>query len=344
MCMSNNHTPQRPVTFFDTILYGAEDKDAASGTIFHYLGYFNKVKVTGAGASTSTPENTRRGGNLSLTAPIPKQGRTRSDNSGGDFGWEQPVKVAKSGNAMLFAVPAKPGTMDADSLIPVSDIPNFMKDLKKAVAPRPNLRRGTLSRGSFSVDAKSAPIVVHGFDKGTYDVVIAPSAKSISSVIKQVSAAKRPKANAKLYKQLDTLYPGWTFVLFCFSEQDAEQAGCALMKYEPLREDLLYLPGLDGHTGEIGWEPVDIAHTIVVSSHKLQSGPNVNEVQYSDADVRTKHPYLFTKVLGKVVSGEAPQGDFLCDIQEVRAGKFRCKRAVPPGGPAHLKQAEPHYI
>ncbi len=346
MCLSNNRTPQRPVTFEDTILYGAEALDAAKGKIFHYLGYFNRVSVKSPGSSGNTrrsatrPLGSGRGGDFLAEALA----SFSEANSGPDFGWDKPVKVAQSGNAMLFAVPAKEGTMDESSLIPVSSIPNFMKDLKKAVTPRPPVSRGGLRRGTLSANAKSIPIVVKGFDNGTYDVVIAPSAASISQVIKKVSKAKRPKSNAKLYKQLDTLYPGWTFVLFCFSEQDAEQAGCALIKYEPLREDLLYLPGLDGHTGEIEWGPVDLAHTIVVSSHKLQPGPDVNEVSYSDADVASKHPYLFTNVLGKVVSGKAPQGDFLCLIDDVRKGKFRCKRALPRGTPASVARGEAYYI
>lgn len=343
MCLSNNFAPERPVTFFDTILYGAEFRTPA-GEIEHVLGYFNKVKVTGAAPTASNPGSVRRGpvrsGIPSLTAPIPRQGRTSSDNSGDQFGWDKAPVVKKVGNAMLFAVPAVPGSMSAESLVPVSDIPSFMKDLKTAVTPRRPVMRG--SRGiDFSLSAKSAPIVVKGFDKGTYDVVIAPSASSISKVIRQVSADKRPKSNAKLYKQLDALYPTWTFVLFCFSEQDAEQAGCALIKYKPQREDLLYLPGLDGHTGEIGWGPVDIAHTIVVGSHRLQPGPNTNQVRYSD-DV-SGHPYLFANVLGKVVTGQAPQGDFLCKIDEVRQGKFRCLRAIPPGAPKSVSR-DPHYI
>ncbi|MBU6454547.1 MAG: hypothetical protein KGS72_22450 [Cyanobacteria bacterium REEB67] len=282
---------------------------------------------------------------MGMIAPEPRQGRTQSTASGADFGWDKPAVVAKSGNAMLFAVPAKVGTMDAGSLIAVSDIPGFMKDLKKAVAPRPPQRRGGMRGGLLSADSKSMPIVVHGFDKGTYDVVIAPSAASIAMVIAQVSEAKRPTVNDQLYSELDSLYPGWTFVLFCFSEQDAEQAGCALIKYEPQREDLLYLPGLDGHAGVIEWGAVDIAHTVVVSSDQLKDGPNVNQVVYSDQDV-AKHPYLFTRVLGKVVSGRAPQGDFLCQIADIRKGEFRCKRALPPGTPASVKleRGEPHYI
>ena len=95
MCLSNNLNPQRPVTFEDTILYGAEARDSQSGQIFHYLGYFNKVSVRNAGGDqtsvTSATSNTpiRRGSRgIPPFAPVPKQGRTQSASGGTEFGWD----------------------------------------------------------------------------------------------------------------------------------------------------------------------------------------------------------------------------------------------------------------
>lgn len=336
MCMSNNAGTE--VTFKDTILFAREYLNAA-GQIEHLLGYFNKVHA----------RDRSNDGMLGLVRGSRGAVRGRDD----DFGWDlpqhvsqenAPVLVDRPGNAMLFAVPALPGTMTAQSLIPVGDYPNFMKDLKVAVQPRRPLSRGGKSDGLLSFGTRA--VVVHGFDQGTYDVVIAGSAAAIASVIPEVAKEKRPVINDDLYSELDRLYPTWTFVLFCFGESTAEKAGCALMTYRPQREDILYLPGLDGHTGKVEWNSVALDHTLVVGSHLLATGGDVREVHFTDPGFAKAHPEVGNRVIGKSVSGTAPQGDFLCSIADVRNGNFRCKRQLPPGTPAHIKaaQAGAHYI
>jgi len=216
MCLSNNSYRAPRVSFDDTILLGLEVKDPTTGLVEHVVGYYNKVSARAA--ETSAPATT----------------------GGEDFGWDvKPAKKAKTpaatkvGNAMLIAVPAEPGTVNAKSLVAVGKFPAFMEDYKRAVAPRPRMRRGGLRSRSADSMLGAKAIVVKGFDGGTYDVVISPSAGQIASVIKKVAKAKRPQLNAELYAELDTLYPGFTFVLFCFSEEDTAKSGCAVVKYQP---------------------------------------------------------------------------------------------------------------
>ncbi|MBS1992988.1 MAG: hypothetical protein JSS83_20865 [Cyanobacteria bacterium SZAS LIN-3] len=320
MCLSNNSYPSVRVSFDDTILLGLEVKDPTSGLVEHVVGYYNKVSARKAAAANANPD---------FGWDVKPAGAAAE----GDFGWDVPAPVMKVGNAMLIAVPAEPGTVSAKSLVAVGKYPAFMEDYKKAVVPRRPVMRGSRSFGSDALLGAKA-IVVKGFDGGTYDVVIASSAGQISSVIAQVDEAKRPQLNAELYKQLDLLYPGFTFVLFCFSEEDTAKSGCAVVKYQPRKgtEHLLYLPGLDGHNGQVETGEVELNHTLVVGSYRMGETVDASDVAFSDAGLRQEYPFFLDRVVGKVIpkGTMAPQGDFLFSLDEVRKGVFRAKRQLPP--------------
>jgi hypothetical protein len=335
MCIGNNFYAQPRVEFNDTILLALEVRDG-NGPVEHVLGYYNKVRTQPAAPAQSR--------NLGWDI--------RQDDGGGDFGWHIAKPAAQARNAMLFAVPAREATLGPDSLIPVSGFPHFMEDYKRAVAPRPPQTRGFLSFSAKGLGDDDAPVVVKGFDNGVYDVIIARNAESIPGSIAAVDDDKRPQVNHQLYKNLGILYPRFTFVLFCFSEKDAEQAGCVLMKYEPIPEfdHLLYLPGLDGHNGTIENRPVKLNHTLVVGSYKAGMATQ-QPVDFTDPALQDDRPYyLLPGVIGKVIPAGtlAPQGDFLCKLDDVRKGKLRVKRHLPPGwsklhGSA-LAAPEPYFI
>lgn len=336
MCISNNAYERERVSFDDTILYAAVVRNPANGQVEHVLGYYNKVSAQAAAAAANRSDF----------------GWDYQGEQGNDFGWELKPAPQKVGNAMLFAVPAKPGTLTAESLIPVSDFPRFMEDYKEAVAPKAkSMSRGAVSFGTLGGDSDA--FVVKGFDNGTYDVVVAPGgASQIAQVIAQVDEDKRPQLNEKLYAELGVLYPNFTFVLFCFAEKDAEQAGCALIRYTPQFEHLLYMPGLDGHNGFVERGKVALKHTLVLGHYQMKQG--VGEyVDFSDDELadkvdaysndtgdmrriapRPKRPYyIVSRVIGRVLpeGAEVPQGDFLASVDEVRAGIFRVRRQVPMG-------------
>ena len=152
-------------------------------------------------------------------------------------------------------------------------------------------------------------------------------------MLDQVDASKRPVVNQSLYAELDIAYPDFTFVLFCFSESQKAQAGCAMMRYTPMDPDRLYLPGLDGHQGFIERGEVSLFHTLVVGVPNMKGA---NSVAFSDRALKHKRPYyLLDQVIGLVIPAlppvRVPQGDFLFDVQDIQAGRFRCSRRVPPG-------------
>jgi len=318
MCLSNNAYQAPRVDFNDTILLGLEVL-TPSGEVEHVVGYYNTVSARIAAA---------RGADFGCSG---KQTLSADD----DFGWHVPAPVSKIGNAMLIAVPAQPGTVNASSLVAVGEYPSFMQDYKRAVAPRPPVTRGGgLLSATKGMDFSATPIVVKGFDNGTYDVVIAQTASSISQVIAQVDENKRPQINKELYGQLDLLYPGFTFVLFCFAEEDKAKSGCAVVKYQPRQglEHLLYLPGLDGHNGQVETGDVELNHTLVVGSYKMDAGAYARDVHFSDRGLTTKYPFFLDRVIGTIIpkGTQAPQGDFLFKLDEVRHGLLRAKRQLPP--------------
>lgn len=341
MCISNNRYERPRVDFKDTILFGGVARNPA-GDIEHLLGYYNKVQtLAGAlGASDDFGWNIAPGG-------------------GNDFGYDIAPAPKRVGNAMLFCIPAKPGTLKGvENLIPVKDYPRFMEDYKRAVAePEEEMSRGAKSV-AFSLSISDAPVVVKGFDGGTYDVIIAPGGPSqIAQVILEVDEDKRPSLNDVLYNELALAYPGFAAVLFCFSEDDAEKAGCALIRYTPMLPHLLFLPGLDGHNGFIERGQVELNHTLVLGTWDMRGG---NEVEFSDRALRQppthrrpgllsaagegsgmgltapwpKPPYwALPQVIGRVIEPglEVPQGDFWARVEDVKKGTFRVRRQVPPG-------------
>jgi len=150
-------------------------------------------------------------------------------------------------------------------------------------------------------------------------------------VLDQVKEEKRPDVNEALYHDLDLVNGSdFQYLLYCF-EADAEGAGCAVVKYRPHKkwENLLFLPGLDGHAGKIERGQVAVDHSLIVGSYLMPDSVGT-KVNFTDLS-RDKMPAcLLDRVIGKSVTDEMMQGDFQFDLTEVRKGNFVGQRALPP--------------
>lgn len=326
MCVFNNTSEK--VTPSNTILIGGRCKTATG--LLHYLGYYNSIghiKAKTAAPQLSEDElllETERrfqsglrwddlGTDQLLAAPVTKA------SSAAGFGFHA-KKIAVIGNAMLIMVPAVPGSFSGQNLQPLGRGNTVFADYEKAVATKPRL---TLSI-ERSVVSKGAE-VVKGFDEGLYDIVIASSASKIPDVLEQVAADKRPVPNLELYAKLDLLYPDWTCLLFCFAANDAERAGGAMITYTSMYPNLIILPGLDGHSGDVDTSDVEVDHTLVLGSD------NYSSIEVAQNAWAAKSGFLPRSVIGTKVKGSMPQGDFVFDASEVEAGIFNCLRDLPPG-------------
>ncbi|HND69477.1 MAG TPA: hypothetical protein PL112_21905 [Candidatus Obscuribacter sp.] len=324
MCLSNNHYDGARIGFAKSVLVGLEISEIVDGerTDRRLLAYSNQI-TSHIGADAKNPND--------------------------DFGWGIPAPITKLGNALLIAVPAAPGSILETDLIPMSRYPWMVKDMVATVTEPATLSLSPTR--SWLLPQKA--LVVSDFDAGLYDVVIASSASAIAGTLRagRVNPTKMPEIRQELYEQLDLLYPGFQFVLFCFNEKDVGKTGTVMFRYTPMKgsEHLLYLPGLDGHNGEVEQGLVKLDHTIIAGSYRMNDEAG-EKVDYSDRDVEKELPWLKDcRIIGTCLPQgiEAPQGDFLMLLNEVREGTLRIKRQLPPGWAnvfGEVPDQAPHFI
>ncbi len=208
------------------------------------------------------------------------------------------------------------------------------------------------SVGSGGADDGDA-VVVSGYDAGLYDVVIASNAAAIAQALTsgKVSPSKTPVLNQVMYDQLDKLYPGFSFLLFCFDPKDSGKVGGVMVQYTPMvgSEEIIFLPGLDGHNGSIETGMVALDHTIIVGSYRMEDG-NGSVPWFTDKGAAENLPQLNCEVIGMSIAAGTmvPQGDFVVSIEEVCQGTVSIKREKPPAWDAVFgavdPQEQPFYI
>jgi hypothetical protein len=327
MCLSNN--PEAPVDFRRTTLVGLEVQGVgADGQPVNQriLGYSNVMAIPGAIATAGDAAS--------------------SDAIFADVAIAASAAAVAPGNAMLLAVPAAPGSLNSSSLIPLAAYSHIFRDFANAI------RIGvSLSVGSGNDDGDA--VVVSGYDAGLYDVVIASNAAAIAQALTsgKVSPNKTPVLNQVMYDQLDKLYPGFTFLLFCFDPKDSGKVGGVMVQYTPMvgSEDIIFLPGLDGHNGFIETGIVALDHTIIVGSYRMEDC-NGSVPWFTDPGAAEKLPQLNCEVIGLSIAAGTmvPQGDFVLRIDEVCQGTVSIKREKPPGWADAFgtgdPQEQPFYI
>lgn len=343
MCLSNN--PEAPVDFRRTTLVGLEVQGVgADGQTVNQriLGYSNVMAVPGlvAAAGSATAGGVAAG--AALTSNAVSAATAPAFNSAVD-----PVLAGAAGNAMLLAVPAALGSLGPSSLIPLAAYSHIFRDFANAISIGVSLSVG--SRSAETGDA----VVVSDYDAGLYDVVIASNAAAIAQALGsgKVNPNKTPVLNRVMYDQLDKLYPGFSFLLFCFDPKDSGKVGGVMVQYTPMvgSEDIIFLPGLDGHNGSIETGMVTLDHTIIVGSYRMEDG-NGSVPWFTDPGAAENLPQLSCEVIGLSIAAGTmvPQGDFVLRIDEVCQGTVSIKREKPAGWDAVFcavdPQEQPFYI
>jgi hypothetical protein len=289
MCCSVS--PGIPVHFSNTVLYAAEMLQE-NGEIVHVLGYQNK-------AQNNAGRAIRLGGLL------------------------QKLFNRPTGNAMILPFPAMPQSMSKANVLNTKSCPDILQNMASALAP-PSRQPSR----SFALAAAAPQPKVQVFEAaGIYTVVLAQNALDIPAALEQVPIDKRPSINSELFAAYAEWYPHWTIALCCFNNDKAELADPMLWWYKPMFADRLFLPTLDGHTGEVPNLKAQVAvdHTLAVSSYKMQNG---NQVFYT-GNILAIDSYLARKVIGKKYYERMANGDFICDVTDVRNGQFKPSR-IPP--------------
>lgn len=294
MCCSVS--PGVPVRFSDTVLYASEA--AARGeNIVHVLGYQNRAQ-NGAGQPSLRS---------AISRLLPLRG---------------------SGNAMILPFPAVPGTMTRANILDTSGCRDVLQDMANAVAPRAMLR----SPPTAAPGAARAPRIQVFKAAGIYTIVLAQDARDIPAALDRVSKSKRPALNPALFDAYARWYPDWTIALCCFNNRQAQLAHPMLWWYEPMQAERLFLPALDCHTGDVPRleEAVFVDHALAVGSHRMRPGAGV-PVSYRDALPPSVTPYVLKNLIGARHEQPMSNGDFVCELRDVREGLFRPTRNPPPG-------------
>lgn len=290
MCCSVS--PGVPVRFSDTVLYGAEVLHPDSGRPVHVLGYQNKV-----------------------------QGQLRPPSIRDWLPW------GGVGNAMILPFPAKLGSMTRANVVDTSGYKDVLQHVANAI---PRIVDDDVGDDSWpTLRAPQSPPKVQVFKAaGIYTVVLAQDPRDIPAALGRVPRSKRPVLNPALFDAYARWYPGWTVALCCFNTRRARLAQPLLWWYEPMFPDRLFLPALDDHTGGVPDLSANVLvnHVVAVTSYRLQQG---NSVRYRTPVPDVVTPYLRPFVLGQRYNNYLPNGDFVCDLDRLAAGRFTTERKVP---------------
>lgn len=304
MCCSVS--PNVKVKFSDTILYAAEVVNLQGKTV-HVLGYQNQAQ-----------------NNVKSYSVSPLKFWNRLKNS---FSTTEKTK----GNAMILPFPAVPCTMSKENVLDTEDCPKILKDIAKAVKPPPP-RSLNPQEINWGMQSRAVQIFEAA---GIYTVVLAQDARAIPDALDQVPPEKRPKLNPRLFDAYAKWYPNWTIALCCFNNDDLQEALPMLWWYEPMFPERLFLPALDCHTGRIPslYSKVRVDHTIAVSSSFRENNNqgSYRPVYYSHNDLSNDlQSYILSQVMGEELKQKMRNGDFICQIDEVRKGVWNPVRTLPP--------------
>lgn len=236
------------------------------------------------------------------------------------MGYENRPLSFSGPNAMILPIPATPGTVTQDALIPTDAFPHVLQDMARAIRP--------VTRGFFPKWRGVPEVVV--FEHGIYTVVLAQHARAVPDALHLVPEAKRPPRNAPLFDAYDRWYPDWAIAVCCFDNAEAGNASPILLTYEPAQPNYLFAPGLDCHTGDVPdlSATVAIDHAVVLSAIGMEGG---KAVQYTDPIPDHVRAILPAHVIGAQWRLPLPNGDWRTPVDAVRAGLFDVRaRVVPP--------------
>ncbi len=224
-------------------------------------------------------------------------------------------------NAMLLPIPSD-ATMGPDNMLDTTEAKHCLKDYADAVRTHNNgdderKYGGARSRRSVQV-----------FNKGSYTVALADSAKDLTAALNYLPVGRRPSANPEIFAAYDRLYPDWKMALCSWDGTiDAEPL---LWWYEPKDVTQLFLPALDAHDGHPPKLGTDVAvdHTLVVASITSPAKDGL-DVSFRDPIPAHLKPFLASRVSGHEVKGGQRNGDFGCRLAQVHQGTIQ--RIAPPG-------------
>lgn len=226
------------------------------------------------------------------------------------------VNLASGPNSMILHLPAS--GLTAEHFIPVGRDGDVLTRMLDAVRPV-----AAAAGGPATMEAG-----VEVFEHDVYTVVLAADPTRIPAALDRVPPHKRPRLRRELFEFYADVFPGHTIALCCFDNAEAQRAKPLLLWYRPTDPDVLVLPALDSHTGD-----VPRADDWVHPDHWLLFGSDLGEpVEYSPTVRHKLRAYLPDAVLGiQYDHGRIPNGDFALSHDDLLSANLDGVLRVAPG-------------
>ncbi|MFF4351547.1 hypothetical protein [Streptomyces sp. NPDC001530] len=220
------------------------------------------------------------------------------------------VNLADGPNAMLLHLPTY--RMSQDNFLSVGSSSDVLERMVDAV--RPISARAPADMDWMGWDATPE---VQVFEHDIYTVLLAHTPTALPAALAQVPEHKRPRLGEALLRFYEERYPGRAVAVCCF---DNAQAKPLLMWYPPIDPDLLTLPALDCHTGDVP----DLSSQVPVD-HWVLFGTDEAPKEWGfpvDHDENMRHDlrqFLPSTVVGRYFGGTLPNGDFSIGHEDLLA-------------------------
>lgn len=193
---------------------------------------------------------------------------------------------------------------------------NFMRDMTASLEELvyvPRMRGGAFSFGSRGITIE---------EYGDYTVLLAQEPGDILAKLNEVRSERRPHRTPQLEAMI-SFYMSWfpldSFVLACFNGK-VEPRHPITVSYTPRDANVLTIPGLDGHTGEIPriGAPVYRGFRVAFGVDGLDLPHTVN---YTDRKINNGLSWAPTSVAGFIDNRlDGPNGDYAVSLDAVRRG------------------------
>lgn len=244
----------------------------------------------------------------------------------------EPARENWTGNGNCLIIPLL-GKWESIRLLDTTGTPNLLEDISKSLAL-------PIGESRYSYDKSATPraiggeMLFHQFD--IYDIVLAERPIDIPKILPQIAPDKRPDVNDAVFGLLQSWY-NCPVALCCFNTSQNGETKPLGFAFEPLYPDKIVVYTLDGRDGRPP-DPnklVRVDHEIFVGSYLMQAERHA-KVKYSDSIPSHLSPYVLFDVLGKEITQDMENGDFLFSVEDVRKGIFQGFRCLPPFAPAGL--------
>lgn len=226
------------------------------------------------------------------------------------LGYQNKPTSLSGPNAMLLHLPAA-NVLGPKNVIEMPDYPEFLSDLQAYMAPPP------AGSGTRSGALVARPKIVQIFDTGIYTVVLASEASLIPDALALVDERKRPALNPALFAWYEEKMPRYQIALCCFDNADRTKSAAPLFWwFKPVREDVLFAPGIDAHDGSPpdlrGYVDVDTALVIgSFRSHALIGSPMMGKMPKAFA------PFAPTRLRATEFEGAFRNGDYVVSVADL---------------------------